>query len=102
MLGQRLFKELTEDRRLGKPAPKGRNNKLVYRRNECLLARYFYYAHFKKLCYEDILRTLIAEFFLSPKTIANIVQNNTEQLLNLKERALVMYYFQNNWPHLKW
>ena len=102
MRGQMIFKGLIKDRGLGSPIQKGRSNKLVNRRNECLIARYYYYGYFKSMCYEEILRQLVAEFFLSPSTIANIIQSNSEQLQALKQRAQVMYYFQNHWPHLKW
>jgi hypothetical protein len=102
MRGQRIFNDIIKGRGLNGTVTKGRNNRLVAKRNECLVARYYYYGHFKNKCYEEILRLLVAEFFLSPGTIANIIQNNTEQLQAIKQNAMVMFYFQNHWPHLKW
>jgi hypothetical protein len=102
MRGQRVFKEIIKEPGLGSPIVKGRNNKLVHRRNECLLARYYYYGFFKSMCYEETIRQLVSEFFLSPATIAHIIQDNTEHILSLKQRGMVVYYFQNHWPHLKW
>jgi hypothetical protein len=102
MRGQKVFKEIIKEPGLGAPTPKGRSNKLILRRNDCLLARYYYYGYFKNLCYEEIIRQLVAEFFLSPQTIAHIVQDHSEHLQALKQRAFVLYYFQNHWPHLKW
>ena len=66
------------------------------------MARYYYYAAIKHKCYEDILRLLMAEFFLSPHTIANIVQDNTEQLLALKQKGPSLFFFQNRWGWMKW
>ena len=102
MRGQRVFNELIKEKSLNAAPRKGRNDKLLTRRNECLLARYFFYGFYKNMCYEEILRQLVGEFFLSPNTIAQIVQNNTELLQGIKQRGAVMYYFQNKWPHLKW
>ena len=102
MRGQRLFNDLIKGKSLETPAKKGRSDKLIIRRNECLLARYYYYGYYKNLCYEDIIRRLAAEFFLSPNTLIQIIQNNTDQLQLIKKRANALYYFQNLWPHLKW
>jgi hypothetical protein len=102
MRGQRLFKEIIKGDGLGAPAQKGRNNRLLEKRNKCLLARYYYYGYFKNFCYEEIIRELVNEFFLSPNTIAAIVQQNVEQLHAMRKHTLVVYSFQNRWPHLKW
>ena len=102
MRGEKIYQQLVKDNGTKGTVSKGRSDKLVSKRNDCLLARYYYYGHFKNFCYEEILRQLVAEFFLSPKTIISIVQNNTDNLLSFKEQGLVMFYFQRNWPHLKW
>lgn len=97
-----MYNEIIKGNGLGSPVNKGRNNKLINRRNECLLARYYYYGHFKNMLYEETVRKLVSEFFLSPNTIAGIIVDHAEQLQALRQRAQVMFYFQNNWPHLKW
>jgi len=94
MRGQRSFKEIIREPGLGASVPKGRSNKLINRRNECLLERYYYYGSFKHQCYEEILRQLVSEFFLSPSTIATIIQTHTEELQVIKHRAQVLYYFR--------
>ena len=102
MRGQKLFNELIKDNGTEEVQQKGRSNSLVHRRNACLAARYYYYAHFKHKCYEDILQQIMNEFFLSPATIVHIIQHESEQLLLLRKAAPTIYYFQNRWPHLKW
>ena len=102
MLGQKVFNAIIKGSKLGVPVRKGRNNSLVSKRNECLIARYYYYGYYKNKCYEEIMRLLVNEFFLAPVTINIIIQNNSEQLQSIKLRAKVMHYFQNHWPHLKW
>jgi hypothetical protein len=102
MRGQKTFKDILKEPGLGAPIVKGRNNKLILRRNDCLLARYYYYGFFRNMLYEEIIRQLVAEFYISPNTIANIIQSHAEDLQALKHRAQVLHYFQNHWPHLKW
>jgi hypothetical protein len=102
MRGQNIYKELTKENGLIRKPRKGRNGSLVARRNECLVARYFYHASFRNLCYEDIVRVLVGEFFLSPSTIANLVLENSDWLQSMKQNYPSIYYFQVRWPHLKW
>ena len=102
MRGQRTFNEMIKGNSLNKAPRRGRNDKLLNRRNECLLARYFFYGYFKNRSYEEILRDLVAEFFISATTIGHIIQTNEELLITIKQRAKESYYFQYKWPHLKW
>ncbi len=101
MRGKRIFEELTT---LGKRKPerKGRNVNLIALRNECLLARYYYYAHMKRKTYDDLLQLLMMEFFVAPATITYLVQDHTDHLLQLKQKAPGRYYFTSRWPHLRW
>jgi hypothetical protein len=102
MRGQKVYNEITKGSHLERALRKGRNNMLVNMRNDCLVARYYYYCHFKNKCYEDVMRLIVSEFYLSASTIANIVQNNTDQLFSMKQKCPPLYYFQTKWPHLKW
>lgn len=102
MRGQSHFEEHTKEPGLGIRPRKGRSDRLVARRNECLLARYYYYGYFKNMCYEETIRQLVIEFYLSPNTIAHIVLHNRAYLQSLKQKGVVPYYFQNHWPHMKW
>ena len=102
MRGQNVFKEIAKGINIEQPLRKGRNNSLVKKRNECLANRYFYYATFKGMCYEETIRQLVGEFFLSPSTIANLVLENSDLLQSLKKKEPSLYYFQTRWPHLKW
>lgn len=81
---------------------KGRSNRLIAKRNECLIARYYYYGYFKNVCYEEVIRLLAGEFFLSPNRIAAIIQANADMVQAVKQKAMIMHYFQSHWPHLKW
>jgi len=102
MRGQKVFNEIIRSSSLAAPLRRGRSSALVTKRNECLIARYYYYGYYKNKCYEDIIRLLTAEFFLSPTTIAAIIQTNSEMLHAIKQRSPVLYYLQSHWPHMRW
>jgi hypothetical protein len=102
MRGSRTFNDLINNSGLNTTSRKGRNDNLVNRRNECLFARYYYYGYYKNKCYEEMLKLLGGEFFLSPIRVARLIQNNTEQVLAIKQRNPSLTYFSNRWPHLKW
>ena len=102
MRGQRTFNDIIKETGLTGTVRRGRNNTLVLKRNDCLIARYYYYGYVRNKCFEEILRELVNEFFLSPNTISHLIQDHTEQVQALKQKAPPRYYFQNYWPHLKW
>jgi hypothetical protein len=102
MRGQRAFNEIMKGSGIDMTLRKGRNNTLVVMRNECLLARYYYYGYIKNKSYEETVKCLVAEFFLSAATIAIIIMEHTEQVQQLKQKAPVMFYFQTKWPQFKW
>ncbi len=102
MRGQRIYKEIIKGNGLEKAMRKGRNSSLLTKRNECLFARYYYYCWFKNRCYEEALRLLVSEFFISPSTISMLITSHTEDLQALKQKSPTLYFFQNRWPHLKW
>ena len=102
MRGQRIFNELIRDTSLSGTARRGRNASLLGLRNDCLLARYYYYGHYRNKCYEDIIRLLVSEFFLSGTTITTLIQAHTTELYQLKQRKPTIYSFQIRWPHMRW
>ncbi|OJW78582.1 MAG: hypothetical protein BGO69_00930 [Bacteroidetes bacterium 46-16] len=81
---------------------KGRSNKLVERRNECLLSRYYYYNSYTDKRYEAIMQHLSDEFFLSPTTIHDLLQDNMHYLHELKNEQPKKAYFEHKWPHMTW
>jgi hypothetical protein len=55
---------------------KGRNRNLVDRRDEKLLARYYYWTEVERIRFDDALRVLSEEeFFLSEERIMRIVRD---------------------------
>ena len=51
---------------------KGRSAKLIHRRDELLMVRYFYHTEVKRLRFDDVLRVMSEdEFFIESATIVN-------------------------------
>lgn len=102
MRGAKFFNEQIKDDGLVKAARKGRSDRLVAKRNECLVARSFYYGYYKNKVYDEMLQLLEAEFFLSKVTISQILQAHSEQIVKLKEKKRSLFFFQSRWEHLRW
>lgn len=102
MRGEKFFNEVIREPGIERAGRKGRSTSLILKRNECVVARYFYYGYLKHKCFEDILKLLVLEFFLSPTTVCQVVKDNSTQLQILKEKAPTVHFFQRRWPNLKW
>ncbi len=102
MRGQRIYKEIIKEPGLTNTLQKGRNNALLRKRNECLSARFYYYGQVKHKCFEDTVRSLVNEFYLSPNTVCNIIREHAAYVQHLKQQAPTTSYFQNRWAHLRW
>ncbi len=97
-----LFSNLIEQ-----PAPpadrrKGRSVELHTRRNECLIDRYVYYLVFSDKRYESIIGILSNEFFLSPVTVPEVLQEHVITIREIKKSNPTKNYFSKKWNHLNW
>ncbi len=102
MRGQKVYNTIIKDGSISGTIRKGRNNSLISKRNECMIARYYYYGYLRNKGYEETLKLLMSEFYLSPATIAFQVQQQSESLVKLRQLSPTVYYFMNRWPHYKW
>lgn len=102
MRGQKVFDDIIKDGGMTGTQKKGRSTSLVMKRNECLIARYYYYGHLKNKTFQETIQLLTHEFYLSPNTTSRVIQTNLEMLRSLRKKGPTLYYFQNRWPHLKW
>jgi hypothetical protein len=101
MRGKKLFDEVF---RIEMPEARyrGRNLDLIKRRNTCLADRYYYYGHFTDKRFEAILDHLQAEFFLSTRTIRDIIDAQLPYLHELKQAKPGRSTLERKWPHLCW
>ncbi len=99
MRGKKLFNDVIKN---DTELRKGRNDSLLIKRNNCMLARYYYYGYFKEKCFEEIIQLLVADFFISPIRIARIVQENSDKIKELKDKRVSVYLLQQHYPQYKW
>jgi hypothetical protein len=102
MRGAALFKTLVTDEELNKRERKGRSATLNDKRDECLLARFYYYTVHRGLCFEEVLKQVSIEFFITCDRIVKIIQLHPEEIKTMKEKKLSVYKLQHRWPHFKW
>ena len=102
MRGYKIFNELTHNDDTAARIQRGRKSELIDKRNQCLIARYYYHGCMKKKCYEDTVNALVAEFFITPERIVNIIQENGPLLKAMKEDTPTAYSLQTYWPAWRW
>lgn len=87
---------------------KGRSEVLHEKRNELLFARYSFYGVFTKWRYEVVIEVLSEEFFLSPVTIPEILDDNRRAIEKAKKELKELHKSQavkrlsQRWPHIEW
>ena len=81
---------------------KGRSGMLIKQRNTCLLYRFAYYVKLHDLKYEQAVNKLSTEFFLSPRTITDLLQCQTEVLKQAREEVKNIKYLKTMFPFLSW
>lgn len=78
---------------------KGRNKALMHNRNILCYYRFYYYSRIHKLRYEQVLSNLSNEFFLSVRTITDLIETMPESFFkekpSLKELKI-------NYPFYTW
>jgi predicted transcriptional regulator len=104
--GRNIYLSLFDNEKL-QPAPvverRGRSEMLVQRRNELLLHRHFFYYKIKRVQYHIGLQALEQEFFLTERTIVDIVQNDNVVLKTLKSiNPDDAKYFKRKFPFMNW
>lgn len=100
----RMFNTLTINHEIDKNKKKGRCTELINKRNESIYYRYYFYGKIKKLTYADTFMALSNEFYLSERTIADIIQKASDKInivfkekLNIKQLTQKFYYL--NWKN---
>jgi hypothetical protein len=60
---------------------RGRSSRLICRRDELLIIRYYYHTEIKRLRFDDVLKTLSEdEFFIEKSTILNRLGKHSRKL----------------------
>jgi hypothetical protein len=103
MRGQKRFDALFTIGTIPKTGnKKGRDSRLLSRRNECITDRYYYYGQHTQKRYEVIMKLMSNEFFLSIDTIPEIIGGSAKQLAELKQSKPAVGHFRLKWSFMKW
>ena len=98
-----LFQSESPAEVLAVPEKRGRSEALVKKRNELLLHRHYFKYKIKRLQYQDGLDQLEDEFFITERTIIDIVQSDCSVLKNLKAiNPPDAKYFKRKYPFMNW
>jgi hypothetical protein len=84
------------------PERRGRNEELIKQRNELLLHRHYFYTKIKKYPYHLLLSSLESEFFLTQRTVMDIVQSNTTLLRRINTDKIESRELRRKYPAMNW
>ena len=99
---QNLFNDDVATDTIALPERKGRSEELVQKRNELLVCRHYYYTRIIELQYHRCLQKLEAEFFLSQRTIIDIINNQSRLLKSINAQKPQAKYFKEKYPFIVW
>ena len=78
------------------------DRELYKERNDKLVARYYYHTIIKKKLTNDVLVSLRFEFSISTKRIAQVLEDNTESIKELRKQSPSSAVFKKKWPFYEW
>lgn len=80
----------------------GRNPHLIESRDNCLLHRFYFKTKIQRKIYEDVLKELEHEFFLSKMMIQKILQNKADDALLIKRQQPSLKDLKDQFPFMVW
>ena len=99
--GVSLFKDIFPE-----PAPevqrRGRSITFDAERNECLVSRYYFFGLKTGLKYDMLLRIISKQFWISERTVSNILFANHHLLVKVRKDQPTKQELEKRWPHLNW
>lgn len=98
---QTLFNDLLEIPSAEKQR-KGRSESFDAARNECMIHRYIYFANLTGWRYELIIKLIAAQFWISERTVQNILTENNDQLRSIRKELPPKKEMEKRWPYLSW
>lgn len=101
--GRALFEELNYDStKIPGSASKGRSKILLESRNRCISYRYWYHSKRHKKRYDLVLELLSREFFLSERTLIDIIALNSDTMKDLYETNPKISALKIEYEYLIW
>jgi hypothetical protein len=84
------------------PERKGRSELLLLKRNELLVSRHYYYGKIYRYHYDDLMKVLSDELFLTIRTIQDILQKNNDLLRHVYSSNPDVQVFRDKFPQYVW
>src|SRR5262249_18094412 len=79
-----------------------RSMKLLERRNEKILHRYYYYSRLLHYKYEFVITALSEDFDLSESTLIQLIEDNTNRLMEIAKNELTAKKLKKMFPSYDW
>lgn len=80
-----------------------RRERLIYRRNKRLVARYYYWSEIKRVRFDDVLELLQEEeFFIKERNIMNILNETNSYLDTLIKGKVTQKQLKKDYPAFNW
>ena len=101
-VGEKFFKEFTNEGEVKKQAVRGRSPELLQVRNEKIFHRFYYYSRIIQYKYEHVLTALKNDFDLSENTIAELIMNNANRVKEVGDLKLTRKQLKDMFPNYSW
>jgi spore coat polysaccharide biosynthesis protein SpsF (cytidylyltransferase family) len=96
-----IFYGLDTDQKKSSKRKVCRDPELIKKRNEALIHRYYFWVQ-QKIRYEEVVRVLGDEFYLSTTTITKILTINVDRLLQIKKEKPTVQELKKQYPYINW
>jgi hypothetical protein len=97
-----LFGLFVEKDKAPKPDDYRARNHYKPERDLCLAYRFFYYANIQRMRYDDALKQLEREFFLTEHRLVVVMAENQKKLAEIIEHNPTPAQLAKLYPHLVW
>lgn len=84
------------------PDRKGHRNVLIDKRDEALAYRYFFHVEILRKRYDDALKDLESEFFITENVIVQRLTPYADYLRNLKQKKTTPVIMRKKYPWFNW
>ena len=81
---------------------KGQRSVHLERRDDALAARFYFYHHFIRKRYDDILLELEKEFFITPDVVIRRLNQRIDYLKELNQKKVKVNYLKKKFPFFTW
>ncbi|MGG5507917.1 MULTISPECIES: hypothetical protein [unclassified Myroides] len=81
---------------------KGRNEGLIQKRNQQMVARFYFYSTLMALKFSTVLELLEQEFFLSQARITDLLAENAELITTVELKQISISELRDSYPSMNW